>query len=366
MNEQIHDEQPIGGATTPGDDHWDGNGTTGQVDTAPADVAGSTPPSGGNGEEGDPPVQLIPPADIKLDKDVQSRVAINAGAIEEFAESMNDGASFPPVIVCYDGDTYWCADGFHRVKAARKAGKAAIAAKVYEGGKDDALLRSVGANVAHGIRRTNKDKRRAVTILLRHEVWGKWGVREIARRAGVTHPTVTAVKKELEQPDQGGKTYHPDSTPKEQPTEETPPQTADTGEHADGDAEQPEQHSEATGKEGSEDAPTENDSPKDPREDAPADEQSKSLPQEPEESTSDQVNLAAYDPRAAVDQLVEATSEAIALVEEQVTQGHAAQKDAVETIDYASKRMLVVFSNARIRIRETGTKTKAEAKTVDC
>src|SRR4051794_19209758 len=56
---------------------------------------------------------------------------------------------------------------------------------------DDA---SVSTNGQHGHRRTNDDKRRAVTTLLNDPEWMTWGNREIARRCGVTHPFVESLR----------------------------------------------------------------------------------------------------------------------------------------------------------------------------
>ena len=69
-----------------------------------------------------------------------------------------------------------------------------ITAAVRRGDKRDAALHSVGANVTHGIRRTNADKRHAVSILLQDSEWGQWSSREIARRAGVSHTLVESVR----------------------------------------------------------------------------------------------------------------------------------------------------------------------------
>ena len=54
-----------------------------------------------------------------------------------------------------------------------------------------------GANALHGLRRTNEDKRRAVTVLLTDEEWAKWSDREIARRAAVSNAFVTLLRRSL-------------------------------------------------------------------------------------------------------------------------------------------------------------------------
>jgi len=99
--------------------------------------------------------------------------------VAEYAEHIE---SLPPVVVFYDGTAYWLADGFHRVAAHVKAGRESVLADVRQGHRRDAILHSVGANAAHGLRRTNADKRRAVEILLRDEEWSGWSNVVIAGR----------------------------------------------------------------------------------------------------------------------------------------------------------------------------------------
>jgi len=76
------------------------------------------------------------------------------------------------------------------VKAAEEAGLTDIAADVRQGTRRDAILHSVGANAAHGLRRTSEDKRRAVKTLLADPEWHEWSESEIARRCAVSHTTV--------------------------------------------------------------------------------------------------------------------------------------------------------------------------------
>lgn len=133
---------------------------------------------------------------IRTDGGTQPRAQINQDTVDEYAADMGAGATFPPVVVFYDGSEYWLADGFHRVAAARKLGSVDIEADIRPGTRRDAVLYSVGANAVHGMRRTNEDKRRAVMTLLNDAEWARWSDREIARRCGVTQPFVGRVRGE--------------------------------------------------------------------------------------------------------------------------------------------------------------------------
>ena len=131
---------------------------------------------------------------IRLDGGTQSRAALNEQALADYCDAMGDGEVFPPVVVFHDGSTYWLADGFHRVRAAERACLIEINADVRQGGRRDAVLFSVGANGAHGLRRTNEDKKRAVRVLLEDAEWSAWSDREIARRAGVSNQFVSNLR----------------------------------------------------------------------------------------------------------------------------------------------------------------------------
>src|SRR5262245_1269401 len=101
------------------------------------------------------------------DGGAQMRVEMRVETVNDYANDMLDGDKFPPVIVFYDGEVYWLADGFHRVGAARKIGRVAIAAEVRNGSARDAILYGIGSNAAHSLRRSQADKRRAVERLLK-------------------------------------------------------------------------------------------------------------------------------------------------------------------------------------------------------
>ena len=159
----------------------------------------------GLGRRGDEPEQppagaanrRVPIDQLTLDERAQPRVVIQGAIIAEYAEEMRNGAQFPPIDVFWDGETMWVADGFHRTLAAIEAGETTILARVHQGDLDDAILFSVGANSAHGLRRTNADKRRAVLVALRSPKQQDKSAREIARLCGVSHQTVLNIEKKL-------------------------------------------------------------------------------------------------------------------------------------------------------------------------
>jgi uncharacterized ParB-like nuclease family protein len=135
---------------------------------------------------------------INADGDTQMRaIAIDPNVVAEYASAMQGGAEFPAVVLFHDGETYWPGDGYHRIAAARQIGRETIAAEVRQGNRRDAVLHAVGANATHGLQRTQADKRRAVTVLLRDPEWAKWSDRAIAKACSVDHKTVAATRREL-------------------------------------------------------------------------------------------------------------------------------------------------------------------------
>ncbi|MBW3635792.1 MAG: ParB/RepB/Spo0J family partition protein [Armatimonadetes bacterium] len=135
---------------------------------------------------------------IRCDGGTQSRAFNSEPAIDEYKEAMLRGVEFDPIVVFFDGEDYWLADGFHRVRAARDGEIESLPADVREGTKRDAVLYSVGANAKHGVKRTNDDKRRAVKMLLDDEEWSKNNPQWIADKCGVSHTFVQNVLKESE------------------------------------------------------------------------------------------------------------------------------------------------------------------------
>jgi hypothetical protein len=149
---------------------------------------------------------LVPLASISADTVTQARHEVDYGVIDDYAAAIRDGATFPPVALFRDADgTLRVGDGFHRFAAARLAGLDTIEAEVRDGTARDALRHSIEANARHGVRFSNRDKRRAVGLMLDDPEWALLSDREIARRCGVSQPFVGKLRAE-----RGDNGYHPD------------------------------------------------------------------------------------------------------------------------------------------------------------
>jgi len=140
---------------------------------------------------------MFPLAKITADPAIQSRASLAEGTVAEYAEQYRAGAEMPPVTLFFDGSTHWLADGFHRAQAAKAAGLAEIAVDVHSGSLHDARMFSAGANIIHGLRRTNADKRRAVEMLLSDPECAGWSNEQIARHCQVSTFLVAEMREHL-------------------------------------------------------------------------------------------------------------------------------------------------------------------------
>ena len=146
-----------------------------------------------------PPVREIPLNEIEVSAALQTRYRLCRTTIEEYARDMRKGAIFPPLTVfSEDGsERKLLADGFHRIEAASLAGFESFGCIVREGGIREALEYALGGNDAHGLRRSNKDKRTAIAIALRDPVWIEWSNTDIGRLCRVSDKLVAHVRAEL-------------------------------------------------------------------------------------------------------------------------------------------------------------------------
>lgn len=147
---------------------------------------------------------------IKTDGGTQPRESLDREVIEDYIERMTldestgfvldpEGQKWPELVVFFDGQSHWLADGFHRYSAALEAGLGAFQVRMEEGQLRDAVAFSLGVNAAHGKRRTNADKRRAVERALNDEQWRLWSDPRVAALCKVSTQLVAKIREELEQ-----------------------------------------------------------------------------------------------------------------------------------------------------------------------
>ena len=134
---------------------------------------------------------------LRLDGDTQPRETINEAVVKEYAERIQAGDKFPAVVVFFDGEHYWLGDGFHRTLAHQSAGLEDVEADIRPGSRADAVWFACSANRAHGLRRSNDDKRRAVTMALASPQAQGMSDRQLAEHCGVGHVFVGMVRREL-------------------------------------------------------------------------------------------------------------------------------------------------------------------------
>lgn len=151
-----------------------------------------------------PQSKLLDPNDIETTAGTQPRASIEQKKIDDFAQDMRNGDLFPQLIVFAEkgSERYILADGFTRLAAhiAVQPSKP-IAVEVREGTIFDAKLYAARANAEHGNRRTDKDIRHAISMLLTDPNTQKpgsaWADTVIADKVKCHRTTVAKVREKL-------------------------------------------------------------------------------------------------------------------------------------------------------------------------
>jgi len=126
--------------------------------------------------------------EITIDYEIQLKArGIDPGTQAGYVEALSNGVKLPSVIVFHDKESFWLADGFHRIGAAKFLGRSDINVKVLDGTRQDAMIYAATANAEHGKPMSQAEKKEAGLRLL--ELTTLSG-REIARRLAVANSTV--------------------------------------------------------------------------------------------------------------------------------------------------------------------------------
>lgn len=143
--------------------------------------------------------QVLKIKQIKTDGGTQSRKKIDTKKVTEYADLMKEGVTFRPIVVFFDGEIYWLADGFHRISAYKSNGELEVTAIVNEGGQRDAFIYAIGANNdGRGLSMTMEENRNNIIILLTDDEWSKWSDERIAQVVHTSKKTVYRIRKKLE------------------------------------------------------------------------------------------------------------------------------------------------------------------------
>lgn len=155
---------------------------------------------------------------ITIDTRLQMRESVCHEHIGQMADVLKEGRDLDGDLpaIFYDGQTNWLADGFQRHAAHGIAGVKKMKCLVRNGTFADALNFAFGANARHGLRRTNADKRKAVTIAVATHP-GK-NLRDIAALCGVSLSFVSNIKTGRKTPTKADSAVHGEQrTEPEQP-----------------------------------------------------------------------------------------------------------------------------------------------------
>jgi ParB-like nuclease domain len=151
-------------------------------------------------------LQVLRLDQLVLLNELQVRVQLDPETVREYTQLFRDvpadKCTCPPITVYRHEDAYVVSDGFHRVTAAKRAGRTTLNAYVHTGTLDDAWLNGMQTNIAHGKPYSRDDKQKIVLWLLNHPRYGTYSTRDLAALAGnmVAHGTVANLRNRLQRP----------------------------------------------------------------------------------------------------------------------------------------------------------------------
>lgn len=156
------------------------------------------------------PITHLHPDSIRRDGQTQLRLQLNQEALKRYETLViNNGFEWPfndKILVFYDGQNHWLADGFHRDVSWSKAFELQeqpvppYPVDIRKGTLRDAIHYNIHHGNRHGIPFTREDRREIALKLIQDREWKAYSNREIARIAQMDEKTVRNLRKELEAP----------------------------------------------------------------------------------------------------------------------------------------------------------------------
>jgi excinuclease UvrABC ATPase subunit len=135
--------------------------------------------------------------EIKWKASPRVRETLVAEVVDDYAERYRKGEKLPlPEIALLEDGTLLCIDGMHRLHAIKKNGGKATQCEVTKLDVDETIKAALASNRAHGLRRSNADKRQCCVLALSR--WPDKSNLALSQLVGVDDKTVNEVRKELE------------------------------------------------------------------------------------------------------------------------------------------------------------------------
>lgn len=148
---------------------------------------------------------VVRDGEIDVSEEFQMRAKLCSHTVAEYAELIRASPGVwpfsAPCTVYRVGKRLVLVDGFHRLMALREAGQDVVHVHIIDGNRTDALKAALSANITHGLRRSNNDKRRAVSMALADKTLGKLSDRKMAELCGVSHDFVSRLRGEMSSDD---------------------------------------------------------------------------------------------------------------------------------------------------------------------
>src|SRR6185437_4710561 len=112
-------------------------------------------------------LQTVPLSKLRLAGDLQMRAEVDRSHQDQIAELFDEDnpvwpQHLPAGEACFDGESYWVYDGFHRYGAAQESGCVNVPVLVREGSRGDAQWYACAAN--KGMGRKSGDVAQAVRL----------------------------------------------------------------------------------------------------------------------------------------------------------------------------------------------------------
>jgi hypothetical protein len=154
-------------------------------------------------------IALVRLADIRMDADTRVRCKLDTTAIEDYTNLLRNEMDFLcdrlpdarlplPILYQDDNKVFWIADGWHRISALLRLTVEEWPCEIRQGTRWDAIAWGVSADHDQGVRKTERDKRRAVRLILQDPARAKWSNVKIAKTCHVSDVYVGKTRRELE------------------------------------------------------------------------------------------------------------------------------------------------------------------------